>query len=280
MASSATPSVAIRLRAGFSPLASRVRYGPGPLASAAFRVASRSASGRITTPLPSTDTTSTVASGHGWGTTPRENASMSAAAATVSSSTPRLPTTCPQRRVIVSVAWSNEPRTATLGGQSPQPVAVAQPGQTQGRIGRVDACPALRAPGTPAHHDRPEDAGQQTLVAGLDRAAGDAVGAGHRRRPLAHRVFLAELAQVEVVLQQLPQQLPTPRLQQLLQLGMPQPGGPFGAQLHGQGSKHRSGSGKRIGGGFGGQGLHRRFFRCGWGELTLPTLRPTAGATE
>src|SRR6266511_4135821 len=280
VASSATPRVAIRLRAGFSPLASRVRYGPGPLASAACRVASRSASGRITTPLPSTDTTSTVASGHGWAATARENGSMSAAAATVSSSTPRLPTTCPQRRVIVSVAWSNEPPTATLGGQPPQPVAVAQPGQTQRRIGRVDVAAPSGTPGTPAHHHRPEDAGQQPLVAGLDRAAGDAVGAGHRCRPLADRPLLTEPTQLKVVLEQLPQQLPTPQLQQLLQLAMPQPGGPFGAQLHGQGSKHRSGSGKRIGGGFGGQGLHRRFFRCGWGELTLPTLRPTAGATE
>src|SRR6266536_3134410 len=35
------------------------------------------------------------------------------AAATVSSSTCRLPTTYPQRRPIASVAWSNEPRTAS-----------------------------------------------------------------------------------------------------------------------------------------------------------------------
>src|SRR6266511_3866628 len=281
VASSATPRVAIRLRAGFSPLASRVRYGPGPFASAAFRVASRSASGRITTPLPSTDTTSTVASGHGWGTTPRENASMSAAAATVSSSTPRLPTTCPQRRVIVSVAWSNEPHTATLGGQSPQPVAVAQPGQAQRRIGRVDVAAPSGTPGTPAHHDRPEDAGQQPLVAGLDRTAGDAVGAGHRCRPLADRPLLTEPTQLKVVLEQLPQQLPTPRLQQLLQLAMPQPGGRLGVQLHNQGIKHAPGGGKRIGRG-GGAGLHR-LSPVGVqkvGGVDAATLRPPPATTD
>src|SRR6266498_374639 len=183
----------------------------------------------MTTPLPSTLNTSTVASVHGWATTARENASMSAAAATVNCSTCRLPATCPQRRPIAPVAWSNEPRTATLGSQPPQPVAVAPPRQPQGRSGRVDACPAPGAPGTPAHHDRPEDAGQQPAVPGLDRAAGDAVGAGHRCRPLTHRPLLTDLAQVEVVLQQLPRQLPTPHLQQVLQLG-----GRFGAQLHGQ----------------------------------------------
>jgi hypothetical protein len=96
-------------------------------------------------------------------------------------------------------------------------------------------------------------------VPGLNGTAGDAVGAGHRCRAGAHRLLFADLAQVEVVLQQLPQQLPTPCLQQVLQLGMPQPGGPFGAQLHGQGIKHRAGGSKRIGGGFGGAGLHRRF---------------------
>jgi hypothetical protein len=139
-------------------------------------------------------------------------------------------------------------------------VAVAPPGQAQGRIGRVDVDPALGAPGTPTYHDRPEDRGQPTLVAGLDRAAGNAVSAGHRCPRGAHRLLLADPAQVQVVLQQLPQQLPTPRLQHLLQLGMPQPGGPFGAQLAGQGSKHRAGGSKRVGGGgFGSAGWHQRF---------------------
>src|SRR6266545_2170051 len=120
------------------------------------------------------------------------------------------------------------------GGQPPQPVAVAPPGQPQGRIGRVDVALAGGAPGAPVHHDRPEDAGQQTTVTGLDRAAGDAVGAGHRYWAGAHRLLLAELAQLEVVLQQLPQQVPAPQVQQLLQLGVSQPGSRLGAQLHGQ----------------------------------------------
>jgi hypothetical protein len=60
-------------------------------------------------------------------------------------------------------------------------------------------------------------------VAGLDRVADAAVGAGHRCPVCAHRLLLADLAQVEVVLQQLPQQLPAAQLQQLLQLGMPSP---------------------------------------------------------
>jgi hypothetical protein len=184
---------------------------------------------------------------------------MSAAAATVSCSTPRLPTTCPQRRPIASVASLERATRRLPGGQPPQPMAVTPPGQPKRRIGRVDACPALGAPGTPAHHDRPEDAGQQPAVPGLNRTAGDAVGAGHRCRPVAHRLLLTQLPQVEVVLQQLPQQLPTPPLQQLLQLGMPQPRGVLGAQLHGQGSKHRAGGSKRIGSGFGGAGWHRRF---------------------
>jgi hypothetical protein len=146
-----------------------------------------------------------------------------------------------------------------LDGQPPQPMAVTPPGQPKRRIGRVDVDPALGAPGTPAHHDRPEDAGQQPAVPGLNRTAGDAVGAGHRCRPVAHRLLLTQLPPVEVVLQQLPQQLPAPPLQQVLQLGMPQPRGVLGAQPHGQGSKHRAGGSKRIGSGVGGAGWHRRF---------------------
>src|SRR6266536_3275497 len=89
-----------------------IRPRPFRLGCLQGRLAQRS--GRTTTPLPSTDTTSTVASVDGWGVMAWENASMSAAAATVSSSTCRLPTTCPQRRPIASVAWSNEPRTVTV----------------------------------------------------------------------------------------------------------------------------------------------------------------------
>ncbi len=96
-------------------------------------------------------------------------------------------------------------------------------------------------------------------MAGLDRAAGDTVRAGHRCRVRTHRIFLADLAQVEVVLEQLPQQVPAPRGQQVLQLGMPQPGGRFGAQLHGQSVEHTARSRERIGGGLGGNGMHRRF---------------------
>ncbi len=62
------PSVAIRLRPFFSPADNRLSSLLPPFAAAALAVASRSASGLITTPLPSTDSTSTVAFVHGAGT--------------------------------------------------------------------------------------------------------------------------------------------------------------------------------------------------------------------
>ncbi len=58
----------MRLRPCFSPAASRDFILLPPLTCAAFAVASRSASGLITTPLPSTETTSVVVSVHGAGT--------------------------------------------------------------------------------------------------------------------------------------------------------------------------------------------------------------------
>jgi len=56
----------MRLRLGFSPEASRVRKVAWARA-AALRVATGSASGRITTPLASTEITSDVAAVHGAG---------------------------------------------------------------------------------------------------------------------------------------------------------------------------------------------------------------------
>lgn len=58
--------MAIRLRAGFSPAASRVRKVARARA-AALAVAGRSASGRIAMPLPSTLIASTVQAVHGSG---------------------------------------------------------------------------------------------------------------------------------------------------------------------------------------------------------------------
>jgi hypothetical protein len=52
--------MAMRLRPFFSPEASRVRMALPPLAAAAFAVASRRCSGRMTMPLPSTEATSSV----------------------------------------------------------------------------------------------------------------------------------------------------------------------------------------------------------------------------
>jgi len=57
--------VAIRLRFGFSPAVSRVRIRPWR--AAALAVAGRSASGRITIPLPSAEMTSNVEAVHGIG---------------------------------------------------------------------------------------------------------------------------------------------------------------------------------------------------------------------
>jgi hypothetical protein len=57
--------VAILLRFGFSPDASRVRIFPS--FAAAFAVAARSAPGRITTPLPSDDRTTSTDGVHGSG---------------------------------------------------------------------------------------------------------------------------------------------------------------------------------------------------------------------
>jgi hypothetical protein len=50
---------------------------------------------------------------------------MSVAAATVSCSMPRLPTTCPQRRPIAWVACLEEAAHRLQGGQPPQPMTVA-----------------------------------------------------------------------------------------------------------------------------------------------------------
>jgi hypothetical protein len=58
--------VAIRLRFGFSPAASRVRIRPWR--AAALAVAGRSAPGRITIPLASAEITSSVEAVHGTGT--------------------------------------------------------------------------------------------------------------------------------------------------------------------------------------------------------------------
>ena len=68
-ASQAHAKVAIRLRHGFSPEASRVRNTPRPrrLPSAALRVAGRSPSGRITIPFPSALSTSSTSLVHGTG---------------------------------------------------------------------------------------------------------------------------------------------------------------------------------------------------------------------
>jgi hypothetical protein len=60
--------VAVRWRPGFSPAAGRLRIALPRLAAAAFAVASRSASGLVTAPLPSTVSTGLVASVHGSGT--------------------------------------------------------------------------------------------------------------------------------------------------------------------------------------------------------------------
>ncbi len=159
------------------------------------------------------------------------------------------------------------------GRQPAQPVAVAQPGQPQGRIGRVDNALPPRAPGTPTHRHRPKDGGQRSAVAGLDRVADAAVSADHRCPVCAHRLLLADLAQVEVVLEQLPQQIPAAHLQQVLQLGVPQPRGRLGAQLHGQGSKRSPGRGERIGRIGGGAGWHRLF--SGWSSKELTGANAT-----
>ena len=58
--------MAIRLRLGFSPAASRVRIRP--CRAAALAVAGRSPSGRITIPLASAEITSSVEAVHGTGT--------------------------------------------------------------------------------------------------------------------------------------------------------------------------------------------------------------------
>ena len=57
LASNTVPTSAIRFRLRFSPLESRVASF-GRVLAAAAAVAARSASGRITTPLPSQDSTS------------------------------------------------------------------------------------------------------------------------------------------------------------------------------------------------------------------------------
>jgi hypothetical protein len=76
-------------------------------------------------------------------------------------------------------------------------------------------------------------------VPGLQPGPGDPVRARHRGTALACLLFLPRCPQVEVVLQQLPQYLPSPLVQKFLQLAGRQAGrgraGELGGQPAGQG---------------------------------------------
>ncbi|MGW0200822.1 hypothetical protein [Nonomuraea sp. NPDC003201] len=117
--------MAIRLRAGFSPDASRVRK-VALARAAALAVAGRSASGRIAMPLPSRLSASTVEAVHGAGICSVEKASTSTAARATSCSICRLPITLPQRALIAVCAASNEPRTVSMTASLASP-AECQP---------------------------------------------------------------------------------------------------------------------------------------------------------
>ena len=91
--------------------------------------------------------------------------------------------------------------------------------QVQRRVRRVQVRRLRRPIGHPGHSDLPEHSRQLPLVPGLGAGPRDTVRASHLRAPL-----LAGRPQVQVILVQPPQQLPAPRIQLLLQLGVRQPG--------------------------------------------------------
>ena len=133
--------MAIRLRLGFSPAASRVRIRPWQ--AAAFAVAGRSPSGRIAIPLASAEITSSVEAVHGTRTRAAQNAAISLAAPTTACSTCRLPITGPHRRMIAACAASNEPRTASTAAS----LARERDGRQAGSDKAASAGQRLGAPG-------------------------------------------------------------------------------------------------------------------------------------
>jgi hypothetical protein len=102
-------------------------------------------------------------------------------------------------------------------GQLRQGMRVQAGRQGQGRVGRAEVARS-RLPGDP---HRAGQGGEPPAVPGLQPAPGDPVGARHRGAALAGLLFFPHLSQVHVVLQQLPQHLPPPLVQELLQLAGP-----------------------------------------------------------
>ena len=98
-------------------------------AAAAFAVAGRSASGRITIPLPSQVSTSARSSGAGPGLRAAVEPVHVAAARTASSSTCRFPIFTPVARVIAAAASSYDPRADSIAASFRSPCDCFSPGR-------------------------------------------------------------------------------------------------------------------------------------------------------
>src|SRR6266508_707909 len=101
------------------------------------------------------------------------------------------------------------------GRQAPQPVGVFLLGQAQRGVGGVQVGGPSGAVGDARHADRAQHGGQATIVAAFDVAVVHPVGVAHPGKP-----SLSRGAEVQVVLQQLPQHVPTTGLELRLQLGV------------------------------------------------------------
>jgi hypothetical protein len=107
--------------------------------------------------------------------------------------------------------------SAVAGGEQPQSVRVLLGSKVQDAVSEVQAGVPGLAVGGALHGDRPEHRAQRAATAGLGVSAADSVGPHHLLQP-----GLALRTQVQMVLGQLPQQLPTLGLQPRLQLPMGQ----------------------------------------------------------
>jgi len=103
------------------------------------------------------------------------------------------------------------------GRQPPKPMGVLLGGQVQHAIGRMQVAASAATVGDPPDLDLTEDRRQPALVSRLGAATRQAIGPDHPLQPA-----LPLRTQVQMVLQQLPEQLPALDLKPRLQLCMRQ----------------------------------------------------------
>ena len=110
--------------------------------------------------------------------------------------------------------------------------------QGQGGVGRTPVGRSRFPPGAPGHPDRAEQGGQQPAVPGLQPGPGDRVGTRRGSALLAGLLFFPRRPQVVVVLEQLPDYLPAPLVEEVFQLAGREPGRGGTGELGGQRGEH------------------------------------------